>query len=185
FCLPAGLLAYAAFHLIFKQPMLALLPSRLAGRLAAWTRPGLPAVPWPSVLVSMLVGIATHLIWDTFTHTGLLAVLETALFAGVQLHQVLQHGSSLLGSVFLAWWLWRKLRATKPQPRLCELQPRVRLAVLVVMILFPVMVFFAVLQAFDAGTLRTALRAAGLMGVSAFGLVALPFCLAWRRWLAP
>jgi hypothetical protein len=184
FCLPAGLVAYAAFHLIFKQPMLALAPRNLAGRLAAWTSPGLPAVPWLAVAGSVLAGIATHLVWDALTHTDYLKVLNTELFAGVRLQQVLQHGSTLLGSAFLAGWLWRKLRATQPRPELRGLQPRVRAAVLAAMIVLPAIAFCAVLQALDGESLRIALRAAGVTGLCAFGVVALSFCLAWRRWRA-
>jgi len=184
FCLPAGLVAYTAFHLIFKQPMLALLPRNLARRLAAWASPGLPAVPWLSVMGSMAGGIATHLVWDAFTHTDYLAVLNAEVFAGVRLQQILQHASTLLGSAFLAWWSWRKLRATQPRPQLHELQPRVRVAVLAAMIVLPATAFFAVLQAFDGGSLHIALRAAGVTGLCAFGVVTLSFCLAWRRWRA-
>jgi hypothetical protein len=180
-CLPAGLIAYAAFHLIFKQPMLALLPRNLAGRLAAWATPGLPAVPRLSVLVSLLAGIATHLAWDAFTHEGYLPVLEARIFAGVYLHQVLQHASTVLGSAFLAWWLWRKLSATKPQPEVRELQPRLRLAVGAAMIFFPAAAFFTVLHGFDAETIRIGLRAAAVTAISVLGAMALAFCLAWRR----
>jgi hypothetical protein len=181
FCLPAGLLAYAAFHLIFKQPMLALLPRNLAGRLAAWATPGLPAVPSLWVLASLLAGIGTHLVWDEFTHAENWPILEATVYAGIRVHQVLQHASTLLGTAFVASWLWRKLRSAEPNPEVRELQPRLRLAVVAVMILFPALAFFTVLYAFDAGGLRTALRAAGVTGLSAFGLVALSFCLAWKR----
>jgi hypothetical protein len=184
FCLPAGLVVYAAFHLIFKQPMLALAPRNLAGRLAAWTAPGLPAVPILSVLVSLLAGIGTHLAWDAFTHEGHLAGLEGEVFAGVRLHQVLQHASTLLGTAFLAGWLWRKLRAKQPHPGVREIRPQLRRAVIAVLILFPALAFFAVLHAFDGDDLRTAVRAAGVTGLCTFGAVALSFCLAWKRWLA-
>jgi hypothetical protein len=181
FCLPAGLIAYAAFHLIFKQPMLALLPRNLAGRLAGWVTPGFPAVPRFSVLVSLLAGIATHLAWDALTHVGHLRILEAKIFADVYLYQVLQHGSTLLGSALLAWWLWRKLRATKPQPQMRELQPHLRRAVVAALILLPAAAFFTVLHAFDAETFRIALRGAGVTGLSVFGLVALLFCIAWKK----
>ena len=180
FCLPAGLIAYAAFHLIFKQPMLALAPRKLAGRLAALTTPGLPAAPWLSVVLSLLAGIATHLAWDVFTHAGYLPVLETRVFGGVHLHQVLQHASTLLGTAFLAWWAWRKLRAAPPKPAARALHGRVRTAVVAAMTILPAMAFFGVLSAFDAEAARLALRAAGITAVSAFGLVALLFSLAFR-----
>jgi hypothetical protein len=181
FCLPAGLVAYAAFHLVFKQPMLALLPRNLAGRLAAWSTPGLPQVPWFSVLVSLLAGIATHLVWDALTHKGYVPILEASLFAGVSVHRVLQHASTVLGTAFLAWWLWRKLRATQPRPRVAEVQPELRIPAVAAMIAFPAIAFFSVLQAFDLEALRTALRAAGVTALSTFGLVVLSFSLAWKR----
>jgi hypothetical protein len=184
FCLPAGLMAYVAFHIIFKQPMLALLPRTLAGRLAAWTAPRLPAVPWPWVLLSLLAGIATHLAWDAFTHEGDLPILlDTRVFGGVHLHRVLQHGSTLAGTVFLAWWAWHKLRATQPKAAVRELRGRVRVAVVGAMIAFPAMAFFSVLHAFDGQALNIALRAAGVVALSAFGLLALSFSIAWKRWL--
>jgi hypothetical protein len=181
FCVPAGLIAYAAFHLIFKEPILALLPRHLAGRLAAWSRPGLPAVPWLYVLVSLLAGIATHLVWDGLTHKGHLPILEASILPGVSVHRVLQHASTVLGTAFLAWWLWRKLRTTRPRSGVPELRPRLRIAAVAAMIAFPAIAFFSVLQAFDLEALRTALRAAGVTALSTFGLVVLSFSLAWKR----
>jgi hypothetical protein len=181
FGVPAGLVVYAAFHLIFKQPMLALAPRSLGRRLAAWAAPGLPAVPLLSVLVSLVVGIVTHVAWDAFTHAGYFRFVE-ARFDGVYLHQVLQHASTLAGSAFLAWWGWRKLAATRPRPVALGLPRRTRIAVLAAMTLLPASVFFGVLGFFDvdADTARLALRAATITAVSALGLVALAFALAWK-----
>jgi len=179
---PAGLIVYAAFHLIFKQPMLALAPRGLAGRLAVWTAPGLPALPWISVLVSLLAGIGTHLAWDAFTHEGYFRFVEARLSVGVYLHQVLQHSSTLAGSAFLAWWVWRKLAATRPQPVARSLAGWMRFAVTCAMTLLPAVAFFGVLEPFDVDpeTARLALRAATITAASAFGLVALAFSLAWK-----
>src|SRR5262245_25620626 len=106
FCLPVGLAAYALFHLLLKQPLIALLTPRLAG----FTRPGLPPVPWYAVPMSLLVGALTHTTWDNLTHSD-----------G---QQWLQHASTLAGSAILAWWIWRKLRrapAPAHAPRLSRL----------------------------------------------------------------
>jgi hypothetical protein len=179
FCVPAGLVVYAAFHLIFKQPMLALMPRRLAERLAALSPPELPAVPWLSVVVSLAAGIATHIAWDSFTHEGHLPLLDGEV-AGVRLYRILQHASTLAGSAFLAWWLWRKLAATPPRSSAVELSPRLRTAVAAVLMLLPAVVFFSVLRYFDGEHIRLALRAAGVTAASAFGLAALSFALAWK-----
>jgi hypothetical protein len=179
FCVPAGLIVYAAFHLIFKQPMLALAPRGLAERLAALTPPELPAVSWLSVVVSLLAGIATHIAWDALTHEGHVPLFDGEV-AGVHLYRILQHASTLAGSAFLAWWLWRKLAATRPRRSPVKISPRMRAAVVAVLMLFPAIVFLSMLRYFDGEHVRLALRAAGITAASAFGLAALSFSLAWK-----
>lgn len=185
FCLPVSLLAYAAFHLIFKQPLLALLPRKVAERLAAWSAPGLPAVSGFNVFISLLAGIFTHLAWDALTHEGALSsaatVLEAEVLAGFPLYRVLQHASTLGGTALLGVWLWRKLAATQPQSSLRALDPKLRLAVLAAMAIVPAAAFSAALPLFELGSFRSALRAGGVMAVCALGLVTLAFCVAWRR----
>jgi hypothetical protein len=180
FCVPAGLLAYAAFHLIFKQPLLALAPRWLAERLAAWTTPGLPRVRWHRVLLSLLAGIATHLAWDVFTHIGHLPILDARVAGGPYLHQVLQHASTLLGTAFLAVWTWRKLRATQPMVTLRVLDERLRYAVMAAITGLPAAAFLVALRAFEAEPAPLALRAAGVTALSAFGLLALLFSVGWK-----
>jgi hypothetical protein len=172
-CIAAGLLAYLAFHLIFKQPLIALAPRRLAGRLAAWTPPGLPRTPWSWVLVSLFAGTATHLVWDALTHVGYFPILETPVARGIYLHQVLQHGSTLLGTAFLGAWIWRKLRDTPPVATGFALDERVRHAVVAAMIGLPAAAFCIALHVFGAEPVRLALRAAAVAALSLFGLLAL------------
>src|SRR3954468_13874253 len=180
FCVPAGLLAYAAFHLIFKQPLLALAPPWLAERLAAWTPAGLPRARWHRVLVSLFAGIATHLAWDALTHSGHFPILDTRLAGGLQLHQVLQHGSTVLGTAFLAVWAWRKLRGTQPKAVLRVLDDRLRYAVMAAMTGLPATAFLIALRTFEAEPVPLALRAAGVTALSAFGLLAFFFSLGWK-----
>jgi len=180
FCVPAGLLAYAAFHLIFKLPLLALAPRWLAERLAAWTTPGLPRARWHRVLLSLLAGIATHLAWDTFTHTGHFPILDARVAGGPHLHQVLQHASTLLGTTFLAVWAWRKLRATQPMATLRVLDDRLRYAVMAAVIGLPAAAFWLALRTLEAEPAQLALRAAGVTALCAFGLLALLFSVGWK-----
>jgi hypothetical protein len=195
FCLPAALFAYAAFHLIFKQPMLALLPGKLARRLSPWTCAGLPSVPWFWVLLSLLAGILTHLAWDEVTHEGLISdafpALEAKLFAvgaiEVRPLQILQHASTLAGTIFLAAWLWQTLRTTRPQTAVRAVHPRMRLAVVAAMVLLPAIAFAIVLSTLASSSLsgipgwRELLRAGGVTAFSTLGFVALFFCMAWHR----
>lgn len=193
FCLPAGLFAYAAFHLILKQPLLALLPLALGARLQRWACPAFPAAPWRAVLVSLGAGTLTHYAWDAFTHPGIVVAalhLDQVLQLGqyrLKAHQVLQHSSTLLGTAFLAWWLYAKLRCTPPSHVARESMARApRRAIHAVLVLVPLGAFCAVLLAVSPAAdlhfsgSRSLLRAAGITAVSALGLAFLAYCVWWR-----
>ena len=194
FCLPAGLIAYAAFHLLFKLPLLALLPPALAGRLRAWTVRGLPRASWPALLLSLTAGALTHLTWDAFTHAGALSrafpILETAVFdlAGheVPLRQFLQHASTLLGAWFLAWWVSRKLRATAAPVYADAIARPARIALLGFFLAVPLAAFAGVLlaaaapAAFGIAELRDLARTGGLTALSALGILTTAYCVMWR-----
>jgi hypothetical protein len=176
FCLPAGLLAYLAFHLLLKQALAALLPAYLASRLVPYLAKGLPAVPWRAVLASLLCGAATHLAWDGLTH-------ERAVVNGVQL---LQHASTLLGTAILAGWLWRWFRRAPahPVPPDLPLPLPARVAVLLALIAVPS--YWALAQATapslpaSVEELRDALRTAGMAAAQAFALSSIGYALVWK-----
>ncbi|GEA81355.1 DUF4184 family protein [Cellulomonas uda] len=101
--------ALLAVWWVVRAPLAALVthgrtprPDDGAGRLerAAW------------VLVSLVLGVATHVLWDSFTHgDGFLVESVDALrrpaFAGMDVARVLQHLSTVVGLVVLAVWLGR------------------------------------------------------------------------------
>jgi hypothetical protein len=114
FCLPAGILIYFVYRQVVAQPLRDLGPPAIQRRLPwPWMPP--PAVwTWP-VLLSLVVGALTHLVWDNFTHGGapvvrLLPALETRLFTvsgyTAYVFSVLQHASSAGGTLALALWGW-------------------------------------------------------------------------------
>ncbi len=105
-CLPVGWLALWLFDRFGRRGVQALLP-------VGWALPP----PTPSIhsaaniSAALLLGAASHLIWDAFTHrTGLgvalLPALATPLSLGplnVAWYKVLQHGSTIAGLlVFIA-----------------------------------------------------------------------------------
>lgn len=121
FCMPVGLLTYASWHRLLRQPLLALLPAQVAWRL----QESPPVVPpsFAAVLASLLAGVLTHLLWDTFTHAGargvrLLPWLRRTLFSfdgyDVPVYKLVQHGSALIGLALLALWIVRWWRRTRP-----------------------------------------------------------------------
>lgn len=125
FCLPASLIVYVVYYLFLRQPMIALMPHALVARLdprADWLPMSISAVF--IIASSALVGAATHIVWDAFTHANTLVVRHAEvlrapviLFAGtaIPLYKVLQHMSSVLGLLLLGASTVRWMRRTPPR----------------------------------------------------------------------
>ncbi|MGY1843456.1 DUF4184 family protein [Modestobacter sp. SYSU DS0875] len=122
--LALGALLWALWHGVLAAPALTAAPAGLRGRLAdvspgLWRRlrtPGQAAL----VVAALLVGAATHVLWDEFTHPGRwgaehLAVLRDT-WAGLPGHRWAQEGSGLAGLVVLLAWLVVWWRRTAPAP---------------------------------------------------------------------
>jgi len=130
FCLPAGLLMYFIFHLLVKRPASLLLPGPVLARLrnTAFGAPGLPATSVWVLACSVMLGAATHIGWDAFTHRSSAIVSHFEIFRIVvfnsggyilYLYKLLQHLSTAFGLLVLAWWIKSWLDAT---PAVAEAQ---------------------------------------------------------------
>jgi hypothetical protein len=118
FCLPAGLLLYAWLELLLLPALRRRLPEMGGVQWGRFARsPGLPrhATGWALAAVAVLLGAVTHVLWDGFTHGWMWPA--RVLYPGVQLSlgghavrvtKLLQHGSSLLGSVLVLAVLARR-----------------------------------------------------------------------------
>ena len=180
FCLPAGLAAYLAFHLLFKEPLLHLLPPGIAARARAFACAGLPRAAWLAVCGSLVAGAATHQAWDAFTHAGPFA-RQFLPFLDGQALRVLQHASTVLGGACLLAWTWKKLKgAPKLSSAVLPSRPRKLVvcgAAALGAIAFGVMLAFALPEL----ELRRSLRVAAVAGVAALGLALLVYALLFRR----
>ncbi len=108
FAMPMGILLAGGFHLLVLPPLLAAAPHRLVGGLAR-ARTALPTLNASGLAVlgtSALIGAATHVLWDSFTHkTGwfvagspfLRRAVDLPGIGPIALYRVLQHGSTLVG----------------------------------------------------------------------------------------
>lgn len=142
FTLPVSLAVLWIFHTVMKAPLISLAPRRHQGRLVGLAEPFRwgPLSRFAVILFSLLVGIGTHIVWDSITHErGLIVRNFPNLSAPAvdefghprPLYDILQHLSTLIGSAILAIWYLRWLRRTPPQPVPAELQtsPRAKVAV--------------------------------------------------------
>src|SRR5262249_17632582 len=108
-----------------KRPLVAHLPAALERRLRRWSdRPWRPSTTrqWVIFMLSVIVGGLSHLFWDGFTHeTGWFVQQSAALQSRVRIgtHEllvchVLQHVSTLVGLVTVAWALGFWTRRLEP-----------------------------------------------------------------------
>jgi hypothetical protein len=122
FTLPAALVTLWLFEWIVKGPAIELLPSGIQRRLQDRLEP-LPFRGWKQfglIVLWICVGIATHLVWDQFTHTSQWAWLKTSVSVPflhpMTLTKILQHVSTVLGLAILFVWLLAWYRRTAPLP---------------------------------------------------------------------
>src|SRR5215469_5325911 len=116
--LPVALLVLWIFHTFVKVSAATLLPRRLQSRVAGYLgtfRFGGPG-RFLLIVLSILVGIATHILWDSFTHAGtypyahwslLRQSVDLPVLGMMPVFKVFQHGSTILGLVILLTWLFR------------------------------------------------------------------------------
>jgi hypothetical protein len=200
FALPVGLFTYFVFERLVREPAVALLPvfvrQRLGPLLAAPTpsdrhlRP-----PLADVALSVIVGAASHIAWDWFTHRGTFVVnAYPAFFYRVFYRRgtwelfgygILQHASSLAGLALLVAWSRRWLARQPVDPTVgvgaTADERKVALLVTVVAPAIALCAEFAFLTA-HVGLLK---RKALPLSVSAAGIVlalgAVGYALVWRR----
>ena len=123
--LPVALLVLWIFHTFVKVPAARLLPQRLESRMACYLgkfRFG-GFGRFLLIVFSTVVGIATHILWDMFTHAGtypyahwslLRQWVDVPVLGTMPVVKVFQHGSTILGLVILSVWLFRWYRLCEP-----------------------------------------------------------------------
>lgn len=134
FCLPAGLAVLWLYHRVLKRPALDMLPAGLRARLApaSGAFSFRPHRRLAAIAAAILVGAVTHIVWDGFTSPDAFgvrlfpALAEPALVIDqwvIHGNRVVQHISTLVGGLLLAFWVGRYIRRQRGAP-----QPPTRLA---------------------------------------------------------
>jgi hypothetical protein len=120
FCLPIGLIAWVAYRRLARPVILSLLPGGLRP-LISGSKP-----PLSLIAAAILVGAATHIVWDSFTHKSGWAVRHIAALS-IPVHvaqqvsvpgfKLLQHGSTIIGSLVVLRWAMSWLRRQPEEAR--------------------------------------------------------------------
>lgn len=119
FDLPMGFLAAFLFHNGVRNALIENLPAPFQRRFAPflsfdWNR--YAARNWLIIALSLLVGVFSHILIDSFTHEHLEPVKQIAflrtpvplpILGEFPLFRLLQHGGSLLGALLILFFIWR------------------------------------------------------------------------------
>jgi hypothetical protein len=122
--LPLALLALWLFHNYAKAPLYAWLPQSVRRRIRlAPASPVRDLAGFALVVLSILIGIATHILWDSFSHPRLWLyghwqflhrTVQVPLHGQMEVARVIEHLSSVFGAMVLLIWFWRWFRSTPP-----------------------------------------------------------------------
>ena len=131
FCLPVGLAAWLLFVRVLERPTIQLLPDAWRDRVPR-SDPQLSLSTLFFAGLAIVVGAATHIVWDAFTHaitpvTLAFPVLHAEAFRlyghSIRMYFILQCLSSAIGLLALAIWGLR-LRHSVPRARTTD-EPRI------------------------------------------------------------
>jgi hypothetical protein len=116
-CLPMGILFFYLYHLLMAPVIVAVFPDILRRKLPEHLSLGqCPPMNNPhAIIISILVGASTHIIWDAFTHDDAIPLyielLRTPIMTldnwEIMPFRVIQHLSTVLGLMLLVWWIWK------------------------------------------------------------------------------
>jgi len=190
FCLPATLIVWWAWRAAVRPALTPLLPPALRAAAEA-PPPGRATDALPLAVMAALLGAATHILWDGFTHdTGwgvaLVPVLRESYIPGLTWTHVAQYVSTLVGGVIVVAWAARAWLRWPPEARRFAPGQRARLARAVLFVT-------AVSAAFSTGNalretellLRLGRAAVGAMAGGAIGLALYSIWAASRGRAAP
>ena len=117
FCLPVGVVLILLFYWL-RTPLVKLLPASYRQALLPLCQR--PPGPWWTIVISLAIGIWTHVLWDSFTHNNGWFVQRSGLLQSVVIHaagrtarvcHLLWYGCSFLGVVwlFLVFEKWKQV----------------------------------------------------------------------------
>ena len=125
FDLPVAFIALWLFHAYAKEPLYTWLPESVRRRIQL----GPAALPvrniaqFALVLLSILIGVATHILWDSFTHPNfwpyhhwqfLHRTVQLPGYGTMEYLRVIQHASTVFGAAVLLLWFRHWFRRTAP-----------------------------------------------------------------------
>jgi hypothetical protein len=198
FCLPVGLAGLVVFHRLLKYPLLSLLPPAHQAKLRPVARrfTFLPLPRLGLIILALLIGAGSHILWDALTHddswiSGQLALLRVPVLTvggrSLKACDVLQHLSTLAGLIALAraYRSWYLRAPTEEAPSGLLLSPLARIAVFGGMSGFAcigglVSGLVALNLSADLGVIQTFIATTAVNSVSGFLAAWIAYSVVWH-----
>ena len=115
--LPLGLFTLLVFNLLIKDKLITRLPSGINVRFSQYQNgePNYDLLYFVVAIISILIGAASHILWDSFTHPAGYFVkhhhlLKHKVFIAnhsVAFYNMLQHISSVIGALILIYSIYK------------------------------------------------------------------------------
>jgi len=193
--LPVTLALAAVFHALVVWPMVMIAPPAIARRLVGGIRWRWRAAAIGPCVISALIGGATHLAWDAFTHAQgwgpqhyrvLKQPIALPLVGPMAAHRVLQHASTVIGLVVLMIVVIRAVRRGRPValPDVRRAGPRGLVAGCVLALAGLAVARLVGKHATDPGDLIVGVIAGALAGVIVASAIVTPRAQRFRRAIA-
>lgn len=118
FNLPLGLILAFIFHNIVRDSLVDNLPAFLQSRFSRYKKFNWNQhfkTNWYVVVISLIIGAASHILWDGFTHENAYFVqtfsgLSNTIYVfgnHIPIFRILQHVSTLLGGLLIAYAIYK------------------------------------------------------------------------------
>lgn len=194
YCVPVGVALLWLFHKFMKKPLISLFPRRQHGKLLAAS----PAFNfWPmkrfsAIVFSVLIGAASHLTWDSFTHGNGWVAARVDFFHHflplpwpfhLQVTEALQYGGSVFGLMVIAYYYRRWLRHAPQQSAEVRLPSAIRVVMLCAFAVgaaAPAAARFALDPEFWIHFRRGLIGYGAVDGIKVVSVEMLAFCVAWH-----
>jgi len=157
FTLPASFVVLWLFHIAIKRPVAGLLPitvqQRLSGPLGEFKFGGVTRIL--AIAFSIILGIATHIIWDSLTHpytwprlhwAWLRSTVDLPTGGRMPTYTLMQYGSTFIGLLALGIWILLWYHNTAPVTDIAS-QPQVRSRVSLALLMFAMAIAGGLLRA--------------------------------------
>lgn len=113
FDLPLALSFMFIYNATMKDKLIDHLPAYLNKRLSAYKNNGRPRLKRPLIVItiSILIGVASHLFWDSFTHPGRYFVRHISMLTNsvvmvghpILVYNLVQHVSTIIGAIIIVY----------------------------------------------------------------------------------